>query len=62
MLSIVQTVWRVRQPYYFWSRPGFCRVEYSIDNGVTWTNSNGSFVSPRCGFPAPTVPTKWQNI
>jgi hypothetical protein len=35
-------------------------VEYSIDNGVTWTNSNGSFVSPRCGFPAPTVPTKYR--
>jgi hypothetical protein len=31
-----------------------------IDNGATWTNNTGSFTSPRCDIPTPTVTTRFR--
>jgi outer membrane protein assembly factor BamB len=35
-------------------------VQTSIDNGATWTNNTGSFTSPRCDIPTPTVTTRFR--
>ncbi len=35
--------------------PSAVTVLKSTNNGLTWTESTGSIVSPRCGFMAPTV-------
>jgi hypothetical protein len=34
-------------------------VQTSIDNGA-WTNNTGSFTSPRCDIPTPTVTTRFR--